>query len=231
MSQGIGGLPYISSIIGTFIGLAACFHQNYLYDQATRRNNGVAVPEARLYWSQVGAVVLPISLFWFSWTQFESVHWIVPTISLAPMLFSIYMIFDAVQNYLADGYGEYASSAISAQGFIRNMLAASFPLFGQQMFVNMKYQWAGTLCALIGTVMVPLPVSPLTYTGNFGLLTNEHCQQFILIRYGERIRARSPYAAATTKLAAGKDSPSEAEKLASEHPTVTTAELSEKVQA
>lgn len=74
------------------------------------------------------------------------------------MLFSIYMIFDAVQNYLADGYGEYASSAISAQGFIRNMLAASFPLFGQQMFVNMGYQWAGTLCALIATLMIPLPV-------------------------------------------------------------------------
>lgn len=69
------------------------------------------------------------------------------------------LIFDAVQNYLADGYGEYASSAISAQGFIRNMLAASFPLYSTQMFTNLGYQWGGTLCALIATVMIPLPVS------------------------------------------------------------------------
>lgn len=68
------------------------------------------------------------------------------------------LIFDAVQNYLADAYGEYASSAISAQGFVRNMLAASFPLYGRQMFQNLHYQWAGTLCALIGVVMIPLPV-------------------------------------------------------------------------
>ncbi|KAE9395012.1 MFS general substrate transporter [Gymnopus androsaceus JB14] len=172
-SEGAGGLPYISCIIGTFFGLGACFHQKYLYDSATRKNNGVPVPEARLYWSTVGAVLLPISLFWFSWTQFSSVPWIVPC---------IYMIFDAVQNYLADGYGEYASSAISAQGFVRNMLAASFPLFSRQMFDNMKYQWAGTMLALIATVMVPLP--------------------FILIKYGGSIREKSPYAAATTNLEA-----------------------------
>ncbi|KAL1698500.1 MFS general substrate transporter [Schizophyllum commune] len=178
-AEGVAGLPYIACIVGTFLGLISCFHQAKLYENAQRNNNGIAVPEARLYWSCFGGVMLPISLFWFSWTQFASVHWIVPCIALAPLVWSIYMIFDAVQNYLADGYGEYASSAISAQGFIRNMLAASFPLYSQQMFVNLGYQWAGTLCALIATVMVPLP--------------------FVLIRYGERIRAWSPYAAATTQ--------------------------------
>lgn len=43
------------------------------------------------------------------------------------------LVFDAVQNYLSDAYGaEYGSSAISAQGFVRNILAASFPLFMTQ---------------------------------------------------------------------------------------------------
>ncbi|KAF9024515.1 MFS general substrate transporter [Hymenopellis radicata] len=181
-SQGIAGLPYISSIIGTFFAFAASFHQNAVYARVRDQNGGIPSPEARLWWSRVGAILLPVSLFWFSWTQFASVHWIVPTLALCPMVFSIYLIFDAVQNYLADGYGEYASSAISAQGFIRNMLAASFPLYSTQMFTNIGYQWAGTLCALIATVMIPLP--------------------FILMKYGERIRERSPYAAATSAVTA-----------------------------
>ncbi|KII92919.1 hypothetical protein PLICRDRAFT_134932 [Plicaturopsis crispa FD-325 SS-3] len=186
-SQGIAGLPYIASIIGCCLAFVASIHQNRVYDRATARNGGVPVPEVRLYWSRVGAILLPVSLFWYAWTQFASVHWIVPTIALAPMVFSIYLIFDAVQNYLTDSYGEYASSAISAQGFIRNMLSASFPLYGRQMFVNMHYQWAGTLLALIATLMVPLP--------------------FILMKYGERIRERSPYAAATTQLEAAARRP------------------------
>ncbi|EIM87230.1 MFS general substrate transporter [Stereum hirsutum FP-91666 SS1] len=158
-SQGVAGLPYISSIMGCFFAFAASVHQQKVYARIREQNGGVPSPEARLWWSRVGAILLPVSLFWFSWTQFASVHWIVPTLSLCPMVFSIYLIFDAVQNYLADGYGEYASSAISAQGFIRNMLAASFPLYSTQMFTNLGYQWGGTLCALIATVMIPLPVS------------------------------------------------------------------------
>lgn len=182
-SQGVAGLPYISSIMGCFFAFAASVHQQKVYARIREQNGGIPSPEARLWWSRVGAILLPVSLFWFSWTQFASVHWIVPTLALCPMVFSICMslffhhqlfaqftdrlcassvidlIFDAVQNYLADGYGEYASSAISAQGFIRNMLAASFPLYSTQMFTNLGYQWGGTLCALIATVMIPLPVS------------------------------------------------------------------------
>lgn len=90
----------------------------------------------------------------------------------------IYFIFDAVQNYLSDSYGEYASSAISAQGFVRNALAASFPLFSTQMFNNLTIPYAGLLLACLLAIAIPLP--------------------FILIKYGARIRAKSRYAAANT---------------------------------
>ncbi len=87
----------------------------------------------------------------------------------------IYQIFEAIQNYLADAYGsEYGASAISAQGFVRNALAASFPLFSTQMFHNLTVPYAGLLLACLLLLAVPLP--------------------FVLIKYGAQIRARSKYA-------------------------------------
>lgn len=63
------------------------------------------------------------------------------------------------------------------------MLAASFPLFTTQMFNNLTIPYAGLLLGCLLILACPLP--------------------FILIRYGERIRASSKYAAATTGLTNG----------------------------
>lgn len=133
------GLAYIGLVVGTCLGFATNFHQDALYARAARRNNGVPVPEARLIYGCAGAIAFPIGMWIFSWTQFSSVHWIVsracldalgrlsdsrssqvPILALVPMVWGIYAIFQAVQTYLADAYGEYASSAIAAQGFMRN---------------------------------------------------------------------------------------------------------------
>ena len=109
------------------------------------------------------------------------VHWIVPEIGLVLVLLGISFIFNCVQIYLSDAYGtEYGASAISAQGFVRNAMAASFPLFTSQMFHNLGFQYAGLLLSLLIPIAIPLP--------------------FVLIKYGERIRARSRYAAAQTGL-------------------------------
>lgn len=45
---------------------------SYLYDRATAQNGGVARPEARLYSALVGGPLLPLGLWWFSWTQVSS---------------------------------------------------------------------------------------------------------------------------------------------------------------
>lgn len=172
------GYPYISLAVGTFLGFAFNFIQDRLYQRATAKNGGVPVPEARLYGSLIGSVLLPVGMFWYGWTQFSYIHYIVPIIALTPIILGIYHIFLAVYNYLADSYGEFASSAVAAQGFMRNMFAASFPLFASYMFNGMGYQWACTLLALIATVCIPLP--------------------YVLFFYGKSIRARSAYASSQT---------------------------------
>ena len=179
--DGKAGLPYIALMIGCVFGYISGYWSDHKYNQATRANNGRTVPEARLYGAMVFAPFFPIGLYIFSFTQYGFVHWIAPTIALVPMIFGIYHIFLAVYNYTSDSYGEYSSSGIAGQGLMRNMFAAVFPLFANQMFEGMGYQFAGLLVALLATCLAPIP--------------------YVLFKYGKSIRSKSKFASATTGLA------------------------------
>lgn len=117
------------------------FYWKKLYDDAQRKNNGVAVPEARLYGGAFGGVIAPIGLLIVSFTSYNYLFWFGPQVGLCLLLIGIYQIFESVQAYLSDAYGSNAASAIAGQGFVRNALAASFvsraslPLFPSIFFV------------------------------------------------------------------------------------------------
>lgn len=53
-------------------------------------------------------------------------------------------------------------------------LTAAFPLFGNQMYETLGFQWASSLLAFLTLAMVPFP--------------------FLFFKYGKRIRARSRHA-------------------------------------
>lgn len=76
-----------------------------------------ATPEGRLYFVCVESILMPAGLFWFGWTSYPSVPWIVPTLALGCATMGIFSIYLATFNYLADTYHRYASSAIAAQSF------------------------------------------------------------------------------------------------------------------
>jgi hypothetical protein len=71
--------------------------------------------EGRLYFVCIESILLPIGLFWFGWTSFPSVPWIVPAMAVGCATMGIFSIYLATFNYLADTYHRYASSAIAAQ--------------------------------------------------------------------------------------------------------------------
>lgn len=50
-----------------------------------------------------------------------------------------------------------ASSAIAAQGLLRNAFAAVTPLFATQIFKGMGVQWTGLLLSLVAFAITPLP--------------------------------------------------------------------------
>lgn len=131
-------------------------------------------PEGRLYFPCIQSILLPIGIFWFGWTSFQGIPWIVPTLAIGCATMGIFSIYLAVFNYLADTYHRYASSALAAQSFCRNLLGGTFPLFSNQMFNGMTYQGASSLL------------------GGFGLLLT--LVPFVLLIWGPRIRARSKFA-------------------------------------
>lgn len=139
------------SVIATFIAL---FQEPF----ARRRSLLPAKPEGRLYFCCVEGWLLPIGLLLFGWTCRPSIHWIVPAVGVGTATAGIVFVYLAVFNFLADGYGPYASSAIAAQSFCRNLLGGTMPLFSQQMYRAMTYGGASSLLAGIAAVLCIAPI-------------------------------------------------------------------------
>ncbi|KAJ5899255.1 hypothetical protein N7495_003999 [Penicillium taxi] len=131
-------------------------------------------PEGRLYFVCAESFLLPIGLFWFGWTSYSSIHWIVPSMGVACATMGIFSIYLATFNYLADTYHRYASSAIAAQSCCRNLLGGVFPLVTTAMFKNLGFPGASSLLGGLGILLTAVPC--------------------VLAFYGPKIRARSKMA-------------------------------------
>jgi hypothetical protein len=77
-------------------------------------------------------------------------------------------------SYLIDSFPMTAASAIACTAFTRSLAGAAFPLFIRQQMDGMTVRWTLFLYAVIALVLMPVP--------------------FLLLKYGERIRATSKYA-------------------------------------
>jgi multidrug resistance protein len=75
------------AFLGIFTGMVAAAATNPLWQFARERllvnNQGIAEPEFRLPPAIAGAVLVPTGLFWFAWTAYPWIHWIVPVIGSA----------------------------------------------------------------------------------------------------------------------------------------------------
>lgn len=166
------GLIYISPIVALVLALVASGLQES-YFRKKYRKNGHIVPEARIQIACVGSFCMTLGLFYYGWTSGRGINPIIPIVSIGIVFFGIFTVYYAVFLYICDNYSDLASSALSAAGFWRNMLAAAFPLFVTQMYDNLGYQWASSTLAFIS---IPIGLAP-----------------FAIIWFGPKIRAHSKY--------------------------------------
>ncbi|KAH9838117.1 Major Facilitator Superfamily [Teratosphaeria destructans] len=85
-----------------------------VYNTLAARHDGKPRPEFRLPLANIGALFVPVSLFWFAWTVAAHAHW---TASIAATFFygiGQVMILNTTQNYYIDSFEKYAASAIAA---------------------------------------------------------------------------------------------------------------------
>ncbi|KAI0014807.1 putative bicyclomycin resistance protein [Xylariomycetidae sp. FL0641] len=100
------------SFLGILTGMVICSVSDPLWRRAqarlVERNNGVPEPEFRLLPAITGAVLVPIGLFWFAWTSYSSVHWIVPIIGSGVFGCGTLLVFTGIFTFL----GMWACAAV-----------------------------------------------------------------------------------------------------------------------
>lgn len=166
------------SFLGIGIGMisAVCtmpFWARHYTRLVETKGNGVAEPEFRLPVAMVGAICLPIGMFWFAFTTYRSIHWILPVLATLVFGFGISYIYTAVFTYTTHAYRPVAASAMAANSFCRSSWAAAFPLFARQMYTAMTPAGASAFLAGLNVLMIPVP--------------------FLFYRYGKRTRSKSQF--------------------------------------
>lgn len=69
-----------------------------------------------------------------------------------------------------------SSSALAANGILRYILGAVFPLFTLQMYEKLGVHWAGSVFAFLSLPLIPIP--------------------WLLFKYGGKLRQRSSFVTA-----------------------------------
>ncbi|RGP66300.1 hypothetical protein FSPOR_6678 [Fusarium sporotrichioides] len=176
------GMTFLGIFVGLIFATAstpiwARLRMRWLEEQEKATGKAISEPEYRLPPTILGAVLIPIGLFWFAWTTYASVHWIVPIIGSGVFGCGMLLVFTGIFTFLVDAYPQYAASAMAANSFARCSFAAAFPLFGIQMYEKLGYQWASSLLAFLTVAMAPFP--------------------WLFFKYGKQLRAKSRFASNT----------------------------------
>lgn len=175
-SVSIGSLNYVSLFVGMGIAsqLGTRLADRY-YRKLCDENGGQGRPEFRLPVLTLGALLVPVGLFWYGWSARPSIHWIMPNIGAAIYGAGTVLEILCVMGYIIDTYQKYAASAMAAMIVLRSIVAFALPLAAPSLYGNLGFGWGNTLIALIAVFIgIPAPI--------------------LLRYYGPALRKRSPYA-------------------------------------
>jgi len=171
-SAGLSGLAYLGIGIGFIAGIAFTASTNDKILLKLTARNGRFEPEMRLPLIIFFASILPISFFWYGWTVYYDVHWIVPIIGMFPFGVAMIGVYIPIQTYVIDCYPKYAASANATLTATRSLVGGLLPLAGPKMFESLGLGWGNSLLGFLALAFVPIPI--------------------VFTRYGKVIRERWP---------------------------------------
>lgn len=122
----IVGLMYIPNSF-TYI-LASVFGgrwNDWLIRRYASRHNGEMVPESRISWNLVLAVVLFPSLLIFGWCLDKGEHWVTPLIGSAIFGFACMLVIGITITYLIDILPGKGATGVALNNLVRQILAAT----------------------------------------------------------------------------------------------------------
>ncbi|WWD09699.1 hypothetical protein V865_007827 [Kwoniella europaea PYCC6329] len=176
-NPGESGTAFLGIFVGAWAACAVfCYYIHVYLEPIFDANNGlIPCPEIRLYPAPIAAVCIPIAMFGFGWSgQYESVHWIVPTIFTGFFGVGAFILFQCIFAYFGDVFYEEISSVFTLNDLFRSSWGAAFPLFANALFKHLGIGGGNSLLGGLACLFVPAP--------------------FLFIKYGHKIREKSRYA-------------------------------------
>jgi len=174
-SLGQMGLTFLSITVGVTLGIAGYWSYVYWVVEPEIREKGLGAPERRLIPALFVSFLCPVGLFIFAWASNPSVHWIGSVIGIGIFTVGVFILLQCIFLYLPLTYPQYAASLFAGNDFTRSSLAAAAIHFSRPLFVNLGVARGVTL------------LGGLTCGCIFGI--------FALYFYGDKLRARSKFAA------------------------------------
>jgi DHA1 family multidrug resistance protein-like MFS transporter len=131
-------------------------------------------PELSLIRAAIAAPFLPASLFWLGWTNYPSIDPASGYVATVVFGYSFAAIFISSYQYVIDSYEVYASSALASITVARYIVSSGMIVATRPMYEGIGVHWTSTLMGLLALALVPVP--------------------WMLLRYGDRVRAKSKFA-------------------------------------
>ncbi|CAD0086286.1 unnamed protein product [Aureobasidium mustum] len=157
-------LPFLALFVGVLFAVLINLANQPRYARAVDANNG----------RPVSGVLFTIGLFWFGWTADPSIPWPSCVVAAAFIGAGFNIIFQQCINFLVDTYLLYAASAVSANTFLRSIIAGGLPLAARPMFNNLGVGPAMSILGGVAALALPVP--------------------FIFMKYGLKLRKLSKFA-------------------------------------
>ncbi|KAI5968599.1 hypothetical protein CANMA_002344 [Candida margitis] len=176
-SQIIVGLMYIPNSVTYFAASMIGGRWNdYLLNKYAEKH-GELVPESRISWNIVLAVILyPISCFIFGWTIKYGEFWLVPLIGTAICGFASMLVIGATVTYLVDTLPGKGATGVALNNLIRQILAAIATFIVEPL---LRAIGPGVLFSILAGILIVASLI-LVYLKRRGAYFREHYDLMLL---------------------------------------------------
>ncbi|CAK7233776.1 hypothetical protein SBRCBS47491_008726 [Sporothrix bragantina] len=150
------GLCFFAGVIGALLGVFFGGHlSDWVADYFTRRNGGIREPEMRLPAIMISVITGPLSLVLYGVGIQNKMHWIVPTLGIGLINFTITQATNVSLVYTIDSYRPIAGEVVVTQLAFKSAFGFLLGFYTNPWVDTHGYAVAyGEMAAICGGVLV-----------------------------------------------------------------------------
>ncbi|RDW65111.1 hypothetical protein BP6252_10762 [Coleophoma cylindrospora] len=158
------GYSFLAFSIGATGGIVVSnVFLDSLYVKLSKSNGGVGIPEHRIPFMLVGALILPSVVALYGWVPYA--HWPVSLLLIAVALIGFFIILTWIPlaSYVVDAFGIYSASGMTIVLIARCLGGTLLPLAIPPLTDAFGLGYGFLVLAAIFLALVPLPAAVMRY--------------------------------------------------------------------